>query len=96
MKGRRRRRKKGSACFERDRLREKERKKESEEKNKSNKSRVLLSISCGPRLPTFLSPVDEQEFTLTNGNETETPLPPFPFDQPRQSVNPCDLTKQRT
>ena len=38
-KGRRRRRKQGSACFERERQKERER--------ETNKSRVLLSISCG-------------------------------------------------
>ena len=51
-KGRRRRRKNGSACFEREREREREREKERErererERNEANKSRVLLSMSCG-------------------------------------------------
>ena len=44
-------------------------------------------------LPVFLSPVDEQESTLTNENKTETTLLPFRFDQPRQAIIPCELTR---
>ena len=84
-KGRRRRRKQGSACFERERERERE----------TNSKQTKAGCSCQSHvaLPVSLSPVDEQESTLTNENKTETPLPPFRFDQPRQAIIPCELTR---
>ena len=83
-KGRRRRRKKGSACFKRERERERETK------------QTNIGCSCQSHVvpPVFLSSVDEQESTLTNENKTETPLPPFRSDQPRQAIIPCELTRR--
>ena len=68
-----------------------ERKKEREREMKQTKA----GCSCQSHvaLPVFVSPVDEQKSTLTNENKTETPLPPFRFDQPRQAIIPCELTR---
>ena len=75
--------KKGSTSFEREREREKE-------KRNKQKPGALVNLMA---LPVFLSPVNEQESMLTNENKTETPLHPFRFDQPRQAIIPCELTR---
>ena len=56
-------------------FRERERDRERERETKQTKA----GCSCQSHvaLPVFLSPVDEQESTLTNENKTETLLPPF-------------------
>ena len=78
---------------ERERDRKKERKRERErERNEANESRFPCQSHVA--LPVFLSPVDEQESTLTNEDKTETPQPPFRFDQPRQAIIPCELTRR--
>ena len=76
--------KKKMKCMIREREREREMK----------QTKASCSCQSHVALPVFLSPVDEQESTLTNHdeNKTETPLPPFQFDQPRQAIIPCELT----
>ena len=71
--------------------RKKERERERERETKQTKARC--SCQSHVALPVFLSPVDEQESTLTNENKTQTTLPPFRFDQPRQAIIPCELTR---
>ena len=72
--------------------RERERERERERPSKQ-KPGALVNLMW--RFLFFLSPVDEQESTLTNENKTETTLriPPFRFDQPRQANIPCELTR---
>ena len=59
----------------------------------TKQTKARCSCQSHVALPVFLSPVDEQESTLTNENKTETPLPPFRFNQPRQAIIPCQLTR---
>ena len=73
-------------------FRERERER-GERERETKQTKAGCSYQSHVVLPVFLSPVDEQESTLTNENKTETPLPTFRFDQPRQAIIPCELTK---
>ena len=87
--------KKERKCMFRERERERERKREREREREreTKQTKAGCSSQSHVALPAFLSPVDEQESTLTNENKTETPLPPFRFDQSRQAIIPCELTR---
>ena len=73
--------------------RERARERERERGRETKQTKAGCSCQSHVALPVFLSPVDEQESTLTNENQTETPLPPFRFDQPRQAIIHCELTR---
>ena len=83
-KGRRRRRKKGSACFERERERERER-------DVTNKSRLLLSISYGASCFSLTS--RRAGIHAHERKQIWDSAAPFRFDQPRQAIIPCELTR---